>query len=77
MAESEHISMILLDKLPKWQYPVGSTLPKDGPDKAMAVVCDACYEDGFGNGFTSLKNAIELDGTNIIYHSIDTLTDIN
>lgn len=78
MSTSDHVNVAILDYAPSWEFPfMTNLLMPDQPKRAVAIIHDDHYPatKKYLVG-QQVKFAIELRGEEIIYHDVNTLTQI-
>jgi hypothetical protein len=71
MKKSTNVNIVALGLKPTWEYPSMGNVLTDEPNQACAVVCDACIEKYYDEGFNDkIKFAVELQGGKVLYHDI-------
>lgn len=79
LASSSMINMGQMDRLATWKHPIaGNVLSSDKRPRAVAIVCDTCFDDiaEMGEkGGEKIKLAIEWnpEEKRIVYHKVEDL----
>lgn len=65
------INLVQLDRLATWEYPVCGNVVTGEQGRAVAILCGPCAD-----GRREVKEAVEFREGEVVYHPIETLTEL-